>query len=396
MSDDIASRLLRNVRLIAHFNLFLGLRFHVAIAPVYFAHVTGSLTQASIILAAVFVSAAVFEIPTGVVSDRMGRRRTAVAAAIASVASISLYAVGTNFAVLFVGAILEGLRRALVSGNNEALLFESLREARAQQSYASHFGRTESLAEISLALCAPIGSLIAAWNLHAAVAIGIVPQLLCVLVALRLTEPIHRGEHVGNAFAHIGQAFQLFRKNPRLRMLTLSNALNYGLGEASFFFRPAVVATMWPLWAIGVTQLIGNVGTAVSSWFAGPVIERFGMLKGIIVSSVLQRVIAIVGLVKPTAVSPVLLGMVGFGYGVRNVGERTLLQQNFSDEQRATMGSLISLLGSIMLATALIGMGLIADAASPELAMLIGQVILILPTVFYMALAGKTLTSSNE
>ncbi len=159
-AGDRNHSLSQNIRLISQFNLFLGLRFHVAIAAVYFAHVTGSLTQASIVLASIFVFAALFEVRTGIVSDRLGRRRTAVAGAAASVISIALYAVGLNVFVLLLGAMFEGLRRSLVSGNNEALLFESLQHKGGSGTYAMHFGKTESYAEIALAFGAPIGSLL--------------------------------------------------------------------------------------------------------------------------------------------------------------------------------------------------------------------------------------------
>jgi MFS family permease len=372
-----------NVRRLGHFNLFLGMRFHVAIAPVYFAGITGSLTQASFVLAMIYVFAALFEVPTGILSDSIGRRRTVIAGAIASVVSVALYTLGASIWILLLGAMFEGLRRALISGNNEALLFESLKGS---GTYATQLGRTESLLELALALCAPIGSAVAAWNLHAAVALGIIPQAACILIAWRIMEPPHATSGAGNTFRHIRDALRCFTQSRRLRLLTMSNALNYGLGEASFFFRPAFVATLWPIWALGIAQFITNIGTASSSWFAGRVIRRFGLVPSTLGASVLQRVIAIASLARPTVASPALLASIGFGYGVRNVGERTLLQEEFSDAQRATIGSLISLLGSIVLAAGLVTMGVIADHSSPAMAMLAAQVVLIVPTATYVVL----------
>lgn len=382
--------LTKNVRRIAWFNLFLGLQFHVIIAPVYFAHVTGSMTLASIVLASVYISSAVLEVPTGVLSDRLGRRNTAVVGGIASVLAVVFYAVGQSFWILLVGACFEGLRRALISGNNEALLFESLKSGESSPTYAHSLGRTQSLLEISLALCAPVGSVVAAWNLNAAVALGIIPQIACVLVALRLVEPPRRREHVGNTFAHVGVALGEFKSNRRLRMLTIANSVNYGLGEATYYFRPAFFATVWPLWALGFAQLIGNFGTASSSWFAGNVINRFGLVKAVFGASISQRAFGIAATVWPTVASPVVYSLNSFGYGARNVGERTLLQQEFTDEQRATMGSLISLLGSIILALGLVGMGVLADAVNAATSLLVAQLILILPLGIYVGILRKS------
>lgn len=377
----------KNVRLIAWFNLFLGLQFHVIIAPVYFAHVTGSLTLASVVLAAVYISTALLEVPTGVLSDRLGRRKTTILGSCASVLAIAFYATGHSFWILMVGACFEGLRRALLSGNNEALLFESLREGNdSAPTYARFFGRTQSLLEIAMALCGPVGSAVAAWNLQAAVALGIVPQLACVLVALRLVEPPRNHQNAGNTFSHIRVAVRAFKSSKRLRLLTMANSINYGLGEATYSFRPAFFAAVWPLWALGLAQLLSNFGTASSSWFAGNVIDRFGPVKSVFGASIVQRSFGIVSTAWPTVASPVLYAMNSFGYGARNVGERTLMQHEFTDEQRATMNSLISLLGSLVLAAGLIAMGVIADAFNPAIALLLCQIVMILPLVAYARL----------
>jgi MFS family permease len=387
----------KNVRLLAWFNLFLGLQFHVIIAPVYFAAVTGSITKAAIVLATVYVAAAVLEVPTGVVSDRIGRRYSAVLGAAASVVAVCLYAIGFSFWILMLGAVFEGLRRALISGNNEALLFESLKSG-PSNAYAHNLGRTQSLLEISLALAGPVASIVAAWDLHAAVALGIIPQLACVMVALRLVEPPHGREHVGNAFSHVSAAVRAIRSNKRLRLLTFANSVNYGLGEATYLFRPAFFASLWPLWALGFAQLLANFGTASSSWFAGPIMKRFGTIRSVFGASVMQRVFAIGSTAFPTVLSPLVYSMNSFGYGPRNVGERTLLQQEFTDEQRATIGSLVSLLGSVVLAGGLVTLGVIADATSAGTALLIAHIALVLPIGAYVLLvrsshrAGHALT----
>lgn len=392
----VAGRLTKNIRLIAWFNLFLGLQFHVIIAPVYFKHVTGSLTLASVVLASTFVFTAALEVPTGVISDRIGRRNTTIVGAVASVIAIAFYAWGLNFWILIAGSFFEGVRRALLSGNLEALLFESLRDGGDEHAYAHNFGRTQSVLEIALALCGPVGSGIAAWDLRAAVALGIIPQLACVMVALRLTEPERKREHVGNTFNHIGLAVRAFKNNRRLRLVTVANSINYGLGEATYFFRPAFFAAVWPLWALGLAQLISNFGTASSSWFAGPIIKRFGVVRSVFCSSVAQRGFGIVSTAYPTVASPVLYAMNSFGYGPRNVGERTLLQQEFTDEQRATMGSLISLLGSLVLAVGLVCEGVVADATSAAVSLLAAQVVLLVPLVIYISLMRVTKTASTS
>jgi hypothetical protein len=66
-----------------------------------------------------------------------------------------------------------------------------------------------------------------------------------------------------------------------------------------------------------------------------------------------------VALVKPTVFSPVLLGSPA--YGMSTIAQQTLLQREFTDRERATMGSLGSLLGSVLYALVAVAVGLVAD-----------------------------------
>src|SRR6187549_747740 len=115
------------------FNFLVDFRFFTPVAILYFAQVTGSFASGMMVFSVIMLSAALWEVPTGVLSDRVGRKRTVILGAIASTAAVVFYAIGGSFAALAVGAVLEGLSRALFSGNNDALLYDTLAEQNLEQ-----------------------------------------------------------------------------------------------------------------------------------------------------------------------------------------------------------------------------------------------------------------------
>src|SRR4051812_3867990 len=119
----------RNVKRLSWFNFCSDFRLYSPIAILYFSEMGGSFARGSAVFAIVMVASAAFEVPTGIWSDRVGRRRTLLAGALASFVSVTLYALAASvrgsFVVLVFGALLEGLSRSLFSGNNDALLYES-------------------------------------------------------------------------------------------------------------------------------------------------------------------------------------------------------------------------------------------------------------------------------
>jgi MFS family permease len=349
----------RTVRLLGWFNFFGDFRLYGPIMVIYFAQVSGSYTAAGSLLAVKMLSSAAFEVPAGILSDRLGRRGTMIAGAVVMVAAHLGYAAAPGYGLLLAAVVLEGLATALWSGNNEALLYDTLLEAGRADEFPRHSGRVNSMFQIALALAAAVGGVVAgASSLRTVVVLSVVPQVLCVLVALRIREPRVHGPLESSVLSHLGSAVRGIRRSPVLRRMTLVSALRYS-SESAAQLSPVFVAGLWPFWALGLWRTFGH-GVAFAGFRAsGWVIGRFGAVRTLRGGELFDNVVNFVALVKPTVVSPVLLGSPA--YGMSTIAQQTLLQREFSDRERATTGSLAALLGSVLYALVAVGAGLVAD-----------------------------------
>src|SRR5262249_48952672 len=125
----------RNINLLKWFNFFYDFRPYGAIAVLYFAQVTHSYALGLSVFSITSVANSVFNVPTGYLSDRWGRKPTVLLGAIASVVDLTIYAVSHSFALLVVGAVINGLAQALMSGNNDALLYDTMKELGSDQDF---------------------------------------------------------------------------------------------------------------------------------------------------------------------------------------------------------------------------------------------------------------------
>ncbi|GLW93910.1 MFS transporter [Actinokineospora globicatena] len=349
----------QTVRLLGWFNFLGDFRLYGPIMVIYFAQVTGSYTAAASLLAVKTLSSAAFEVPTGLLSDRLGRRGTMIAGAVVMVAAHVGYACASGYGLLLAAVVLEGLATSLWSGNNESLLYDTLVDAGREKEFPRHSGRVNSMFQIALALAAPIGGVLAgAWSLRAVVAVSVVPQVLCVLVALRVREPRLHGPLESTVLAHLGSALRGLRRDPVLRRMTLVSALRYS-SESAAQLSPVFVAGLWPLWALGLWRTFGHGMAFISFRTSGWVINRLGPTRTLLSSELLDALVNTVALIKPTVFSPLLLGSPA--YGMSTTAQQTLLQRAFTPHQRATMGSLTALLGSALYALVALAAGLIAD-----------------------------------
>jgi MFS family permease len=382
----------RNIKLLALFNFFTDFKFYSAVLVLYFAKVTGSFTLAMSLFSVVMISGAFFEIPTGILSDFLGRKKTILAGAIFSISSVIFYAVGNTYWILFFGAICEGVSRAFYSGNNNALLHDSLSALGKRDSYDHYLGRVSAMFQAALTVGVVVGSIVAYWSFSWVMWLSVIPQIVCFIVACFLIEPKVTSHGETNIFRHLNQSLALVWKNKKLRLLTCDNVLGYGVGEATFEFKSAFIATLWPVWAIGLAKMISYIGGGISFWFAGRLIKKYSALKILLFEATINRFINTVALIFPTVVSPVLMSTTSFLFGATEVASNTLMQKEFSDTQRATIASITSFGGSIVYGIFAVVLGFVADKTSPVGALLFSQVCS-LPRIAVLLQLKKELTS---
>ena len=380
----------KNIALLKWYNFFYDFRPYDAIAILYYAQVTGSFALGVTVFTIASIAATIFEVPTGIISDRIGRRKTVIFGSVASVIAISFYALGGSFLMLAIGAVFNGLTRAFLSGNNDALLYDTLKQEGKTDKYAEKLGKVSSMFEVGLGISALCAAALALISLQAVVVASIVPQVICTLIAWKFIEPkVHTEKVEENIFAHLREAFAAFRHNMRLRKLSLAYVLDYAIEETYFQFKPAFIATLWPAWALGISRAIDHVLGFFGFHFAGKIIARFGALKTLFMQQIIGRVILFVSAGFPTVASPLLQNINAFFFGVGATANGDLLQKEFTDKQRATMGSLNSFAGSLMYAVVMFGVGLIADQIGAAKTILILAVLSVSVIPIYRSLLRR-------
>ena len=379
----------RNIRLLYLHNFLEDFRPYNAIAVLYFAAITGSLTLGMTVFSIVMISSAVFEVPTGVISDLVGRRRTFILGSLMSVVAVTLYALSHSFWLLACGAIFQGASRAFFSGNNEALLHETLAQEKREHEFPELLGKTRSMYQLAEAIAALIGGLLAIWSLRLAVWTSIFPQILCLVVSFFFVEP-KIVEHVTtNVFSHMRDALKQFVSNARLRLVSFSSIIQFGVGESMFYIEPAFVAALWPAWGIGIYRMLDHTLGWISYWFSGRFIKKYSPLPSLLAATCYIGVLGLVAFGIPSILSPIFLAATSIVYGIIIVSQNTLLQREFTDNQRATLGSINSLFGSICFGLFSILLGYLADILTPAKALLFAQIVMLSVLFLYRSLFAK-------
>lgn len=365
----------KNIKLLSIFNFLIGFSLFSPLAILYFSQVSGSYTLGTSIFGATMLSSAIFEVPTGILSDKIGRKYTMVLGSWSRLLAYVFYAVGFSYWWLLIGGIFEGLSRSFYSGNNDALLYNTLADENRLDSYEESQGKVSSTEQLAMGISAGLSGLIAVFSFHYLLWFSVAIQVALLIVSYLIIEPSFTKKLNTNVIAHTKEAVILFIKNKKLRLLSIASIISYSTSELKWQFGSAFVATVWPLWAIGISKMLPSFGASVSFYFSGKLIRKFKAITVLLFDSIYGKVISFISLLFPGIFSPILMSTPSLLFGVSNVAEKTLMQHEFSDHQRATMSSLNSLGGSIGFAIMSVVLGGLADSLGPAEALIILTVI---------------------
>lgn len=350
-----------NIWKLMMFNFLWKFRCDYLIAALYFSDISGSYTLGLSVLSAVYITGFIFEIITGYFSDRMGRKLTLLLASICFFFAMVTYGFAQSYTHLIIGAIIQGLSGSLVSGTTKATLFETLKQMKKEKLFHHYSGKIDTGMHIGLSLSVFVAGFIALYGYQWAYFTSAVAAIFLILLCLFLQEPEVEHERSSIKIGDIKDAFSLLLKNKQLRYFTILNEWNSGFNETMFYYRVVFYKIFLPLPLIGIMNAVNHIGCAISYWFSGRIIDRFGSLKCLVGGFGIKTIFESLMYMIQNIFSPILFFFASMTYGVTTTTKESLYQQSFSDKQRSTMASIVSALFGIFYALASLIVGFIGD-----------------------------------
>lgn len=173
------------------FSFIASLHFFSAVLIPFFTD-WGKISFFQIMVLQSFFTASLFflETPTGAVADKYGRKTSVALGTLISALGFLTYASTPSFTIFLLGEFILALGCALISGADESLFYDSLKEAKKEKESKKYLGRLDSITLLGILVSAPIGSIIAAnFGLRATTALMAVPLLLAFCIVLTIKEP---------------------------------------------------------------------------------------------------------------------------------------------------------------------------------------------------------------
>ena len=383
---------LRNIRL---FYIFSFLNNFWPCAPffvIYFSQVTGSFTLAMSLGAIHNLTTTCLEVPTGILSDKFKRKTITFLGSLSVFVAACLYSAANNYLALVTASVFYGLYNALMSGNNEALVFDSLKENHLQGKYHKVLGRMHGYGSLAFGVSAMVGAgIVWLWGIKETFYVVVLVSFLMLLISLRLCEPeIHTDEVSNNPFKHFSESVKNIWKNKRLRYLSLASGMDYGIGYAAFDFINVFFNQFVATWVLGALRTVSFFLGTLGYFLSYKISKTIGYTKTIMIFMGLNYVVDFLSVLTNCIISPFIKTFDELTYGIAEPAQNTLMQKEFTDKQRATMGSVVSLFRSLVYGICSILVGIMADIFSEYVSlMVIYTAFFFLLPIYYKGLKAK-------
>jgi len=197
-----------------------------------------SFTQLFILEAFFTLCVFLFEIPTGYVADKWGRKMSLVLGGLFSAISLFIFGMTDAYSAFFVAEFVGAIGCALLSGADRSLVYDALLEAGEEQTATEIMSRHETAGTIGVLIGLPVGSFLAGSTLLPYPQVLTIPFfisatfiLVSSLVALTLREPARSGKMDDVITEGIGGLKYIFGHS-KLKKL----ALHFSFISATTFF----------------------------------------------------------------------------------------------------------------------------------------------------------------
>ena len=141
------------------------------------------------------------EIPCGAISDYFGKKLSLFLGGFMGVIGTIMYSIYQNIMLFITAETILGFSFALVSGTDQAILYEILNKEEKQDNISKKIGVLNSLALISSGISAPIGSIIGKYiSLQFVMLSMAIPFIMATFISIIIKEPeekikINKEEH---------------------------------------------------------------------------------------------------------------------------------------------------------------------------------------------------------
>jgi MFS family permease len=354
--------------------------FHIAILVLFYQQRGLSFSQIMLLQSLYYLAKVISEVPTGAWADRVGRKKSLVIGSFFHSLAYLLIFLSHSLFLFVLGEAVAGISMSFAYGADSALAYDTLKSLGREDEYQRIEGNGNGMRQLSFALFAPIGGLLATVSLSLPYLASSVGIFASGLIALTFVEP--PVDSTGNLAGQLEVRRRFYHEVQKSLGLMVENRQVLWL---IFFFSLVFLATRLGFWTyqpyfktVGLPLSLFGVVMAVFYLLSALISKQADRLEKILKENLmlLAMPVSVLTSFALMSVFPYLWGISfiliqQFTTGVHEPVLKTYLNRHTPSEVRATMLSLQNMAGNTAFALFAPFLGSLVDSFRLQNALLI-------------------------
>jgi len=346
----VTENISNNIKKFYIFSFLRELLFIIPVVVLFWQENGLSLTKIMILQAIYTLSIAIFEVPTGVFADKIGRKQSLTIGAFVLLIAAVVYSIGYNFWQFVIAEVVWGLGVTFASGADSAFVYDTLKQLKKEHDFKKIWGHSKSLEYLAAGTAAIVGGFVATYSLRLNWVLVAVSMLLLFFVSLSFKEPKHY-QKLGrkNYWSHTIECFKESLTNKNLLFLLLfSSLLSTMWGIALWFYQPYMNQSGLKIAYFGLVWASFSIFAITGSKYAHKIEEKLKeklSLWLIVLANILSLIFMSYWFI---IFGFIFIVMQQFIRGFANPVLQDYTNKHLTSEKRATLLSIQNLSGKLM------------------------------------------------
>jgi MFS family permease len=358
-----------------------------------------SFTEIMVLQSISAIAVVLFEVPTGAVADKIGRKESILLGSLLWAVSLGIYVVGNSFPMFMLAEVIFSLGATFKSGADNALIYDSLKVLGREKEFQSIEGKARSFALYAQAIGSIIAGFVYEVNVNLPFLISVLFMVVTIIISIRFKEPPIEGK-VGkygiNYIDQIKESGKFILSHEKIKAIIIFTMMFFIFYRTAFFYyQPYMEAVNIPVRYFGIIFFIFNITAAFASKRSHWIMEKTK-----------PKTLTFMALLM--IVSFVLLGVVKVWFGVFAILFQQIargiyrpvttkyLNKHIPSDKRATVLSFQSLACNMSVAIAFPLMGVLKDNENIFTAHMVLGIAMIILTVFTIKYMNTRLALRNK
>jgi MFS family permease len=374
----------RNISVDYIFHFLSNFSFTDAVWVLYLTYKGLPLWQIGLLEGIFHVTGFLSELPTGAIADLMGRKKIIIISRVSTIISSVLIISASNFWLFALGFIFSAWGYNLLSGSEEALIYDSFIYINKEKKYYKFQSRLAIIIEIAQGLSTFIGGVLAEQSFYWCYIGAIIVAVVSLIPSFIFREPVMDNYKLQNSNKislneHFKISYKIIKESPQVLEILLFFSAVFTLYTIAFFYGQKYYLELGlSIIHISVIMFIAGffscMGALVSEKLAAKAENKIKIMATLVIA------VGIIGMaVGNIIVSVIWFCIMSFANTVLYPLQSVSLNRLIPSQQRATIISVSSMTFSMFMLIIFPFVGFVADTIGLQSAFIIvGAVALII------------------